>query len=603
MVFKLISSRSNGRGSPEGETVDKCEYVDKSPFRITNDTLGKRLMFSTDRHKILLGQFGAWLQKPTEESFFDCLLSQNVLPNCTRREPVKEIDGPAMSGASYEAQVWCKNYGLVQNSSPPKSAQTTSPIEGSNLRGGAVMSVLNVGVDLGVTSKHQAEIRDEHGKKVRPPFSLSGSIEGFDGLCKHALKDAPGGTELRFICEPTSMSWFPLAVYAISHGHEMVRVKAQKAHDLREYYSKHKKRDKIDAKVLSLMPIVDGDALEEVHLPEKLVQALDRRCRQREKIAKSIASAKTRFKSLYHWVMPGVTSCFEDPFGSRARAFYAKYTNPFKVKQLGLSRLTSFLSRSGRQKMNPELPKKVYQVAMEACKLYESASEYIDFDEIQQEVECELQLLESYEKVQAEVDTAIQRLYEQAHPSKNIETIRGISETLGSVLVGIIRDPGRFHSQSKARGYSGMIPKQDESGESCKKGLRITQEGPPRYRRALYLGADTGRQWDPQLAKIYYDQMVYKGNCHTQAVCAVATHLPARILAVLKEDRPYELRDLEGKPISKKDAKALIERELTVPDDIRQRTCSRKKRRRRKEGYKRDQIRGLAKVLQASRFA
>ena len=470
-------------------------------------------------------------------------------------------------------------------------------------RGGAVMSVLNVGVDLGVTSQHLAEIRDEEGNKVRPSFSFSGSKEGFDALSNHALKDQGEGTKLRFICEPTSMAWFPLTVYALSHGHEMVRVKGQKAHALREYYSKHSKRDRIDAKVLSLMPVVDRDSLEEVHLPDKLIYTLDRRCRQREKIAKAIASAKTRLESLYHWVMPGLTSCFQDPFGSRARAFYARYTNPFKVKGLGLSKLTSFLSKSGRQGMSPELPEKVYQAAMEACKLYESASEQIDFDQIQEEVECELKLLAFHEKVQADADAAINRLYDEAHPSKNIETISGISKTLGPVFVGIIGDPRRFPSQSTARGYSGMIPKQDESGESSKKGLDITKDGPPRYRRGLYLAGDVARQWDPQLARIYYDQMVHKGNCHTQAVCAVATHLTARIHLILKEDRPYELRDLEGNPISKKDAKLLIQRELTVPEEVRQRTRSRKKRRRRKEGYKRSQIRGLAELLQASRFA
>ncbi|MCD5390431.1 transposase [candidate division NPL-UPA2 bacterium] len=465
------------------------------------------------------------------------------------------------------------------------------------------MSVLNVGIDLGVTSKHEAQIRDEEGKEVHSSFSFSGSIEGFDTLCAHALKDAPEGTKLRFICEPTSMSWFPLAVYALSHGHEMVRVKSQRAHDLREYYSKHRKRDRIDARVLSLMPVVDRDSLEEVYLPDKLIQALDRRCRQREKIAKAIASAKARLKSLYHWVMPGLTSCFEDPFGSRARAFYAKYTNPFKVKQLGFSKLTLFLNKAGRQEMNPELPEKVYQVAMEASNLYESASEQIDFDEIQEEVECELQLLESYKKVQAKVDAAIRCLYDQAHPTKNIETISGISDTLGPVFVGIVGNPGRFPSQSKMRDYSGIIPKQDDSGERSKKGLDITKDGPPRYRRGLYLAADVGRQWDPQLAKIYYDQMVHKGNCHTQAVCAVATHLPARIHLILKEDRPYELRDLEGNPISKRDAKRLIQRELTVPEEVRQRTRSRKRRRRRREGYTQSRVRGLAELLQASRFA
>jgi len=520
-------------------------------------------------------------------------------PAAREENRFKEIEGPVISGASYEPQAWCSNYGFVQQ----LTSKTCSLVPNYPKKGGAVMSVLNAGIDLGVTSQHQAEIRDEEGNKVCPSFSLPGTKEGFDGLCKHALKGAPEGTKLRFICEPTSMSWFPLAVYALSHDYLVVRVKGQKAHDLRQYYSKYKKRDPIDAKVLSLMPVVDKGVLEEIHLPDKLIYALDRRCRQREKLAKDIASVKTRLESLYHWVMPGLTSCFKDPFGSRARAFYARYSNPFKVKRLGLSRLAKFLAEAGRQDMDSNLPEKVYQIANQSCQIYQSASQYIDFDELQEEVECDLELLTSYEKIQDKANTAIKRLYEQAHPCKNIETVLGVSETLGAVFVGIMGTPPRFSSQSKVKSYSGLIPKQDESGETSKKGLNITKDGPPRYRRALYLAADVGRQWDPQLAKIYYDQMVHKGNCHTQAVCAVATHLSGRLLSILKEDRPYELRDLKDKPISHKEAKVLIQRELTVSEEVRQRTRSRKKRRRRKEEeYIRNQERGLRHIVKASRF-
>jgi hypothetical protein len=37
--------------------------------------------------------------------------------------------------------------------------------------------------------------------------------------------------------------------------------------------------------------------------------------------------------------------------------------------------------------------------------------------------------------------------------------------------------------------------------------------------------------------------MVHKGNHHCQAVCACATHLLDRVRAVLRDGRPYELRD------------------------------------------------------------
>jgi len=460
------------------------------------------------------------------------------------------------------------------------------------------MKVLNIGVDLGVTAKHHAEVINSEGIEVCSPVTFAGTKEGFDMVSKHVLKHVDEEVKLRFICEPTSMSWFPLAVYAKRNGHEIMRVKAQKSHDLQKYYSRHTKSDKLDAKALAMMPIVDRGSIEEVYLPDKVTNALDRRCRQREKISKQIASIKARIKSLYRWAMPGLTDCFEDPYGKRAKAFYKKYINPFKVEHLGISRLHRVLERAGRQKSSEGLAERVYKAAIRGCELYNHCGEYIDFDELQKEVECELQLLESHEKVQKEVDEDIKRLYKQAHPTKNIETIPGIGETLGPVFLGIIGNSERFSSQSKARGYSGMIPRQKDSGESSKKGLNITKDGPSRYRRALYLASDTGRQWDPQLAKVYYDQMVHKGNCHNQAVCAVSTHLVGRIIRVLKDKRPYELRDIEGRPITKMEAKILITREFTVPEEVRKRTRSRRKT----KGYKRNQIRGIAQK-QSSRSA
>jgi len=454
------------------------------------------------------------------------------------------------------------------------------------------MAVLNIGVDLGVTAKHHAEVINSEGIKVCSSVIFPGTKEGFDMVSKHALEHAAEETKLRFICEPTSMSWFPLAVYAKRYGHEMMRVKAQKSHALRKYYSKHCKSDKLDARILAMMPIVDKESIEAVYLPDKVTNALDRRCRQREKIAKEIASIKTRIKSLYHWIMPGLTDCFEDPYGERAKSFYKKYTDPSRVKRLGISRLRKVLDKTGRQQPSELLAKQVYEAAVRGNELYDRSDEYIDFDELQKEVECELQLLESHEKVQKRVDEAINRLYKCVHPNKNLETIPGIGETLGPVFLGIIGNSDRFSSQSKARSYSGMVPKQNDSGESSKKGLNLTKDGPSRYRRALYLASDTARQWDPQLAKVYYDQMVYKGNCHTQAVCAVSTHMVGRIIRVLKDKRPYELRNLEGTLITKKEAKALITREFTVPEEVRKRTRSR----RAKKGYKRDQNRGIAKM-------
>jgi len=87
---------------------------------------------------------------------------------------------------------------------------------------------------------------------------------------------------------------------------------------------------------------------------------------------------------------------------------------------------------------------------------------------------------------------------------------------------------------------------------------------------ALYQAGQIGRQWDPQLASVYYRQMVHHGKNHKQAMGAVMSHMGARVFTVLREDRPYELRDTEGRPISKAAARELILAKYQVPEDIRQ---------------------------------
>lgn len=447
------------------------------------------------------------------------------------------------------------------------------------------MPYRNIGIDLSVTAKHKAQVCDEQGKKIVTVFSFHTSRDNLDALGQKALTGATQGTKLRFICEPTEMSWFPVAIYAKASGHEIVRVKSHKAHDLRKYFARHKKNDKLDANVLTVMPMIDPKAVEEIYLPEAKIFSLERRNRQKEKITKEIAGIKNRLSSLYHWVMPELLDCFENSFDFRAREFYRHFSNPFRAKDAGIDGIREVLEPAGRQKMKSDLPEKLYSVACNACTLYAQASSYVDFTEIQDEVHIELELLEAHEEALTRVKERIESLYEEVHPSKNIESLKGISKNLGPSLVGIIGNPNRFSSQSKLRCFAGVIPKQDASGETDKKGLSITQEGPSRFRRDLFLAADVARQWDPQLAKIYYDEMVSKGHCHTQAVCAVATRLINRILCIVKQDRPYELRGTDGKVISSKQAKQIIKEQFIVPEEIRQRTRSRRSRKNKKEEH------------------
>ena len=62
------------------------------------------------------------------------------------------------------------------------------------------------------------------------------------------------------------------------------------------------------------------------------------------------------------------------------------------------------------------------------------------------------------------------------------------------------------------------------------------------------------------------------------------SHLGARVLRVLKEDSPYELRDIEGNLITKNEARRLVLSKYHVSEDIRRE----RRRRNRKVGKDRE---------------
>jgi len=139
----------------------------------------------------------------------------------------------------------------------------------------------------------------------------------------------------------------------------------------------------------------------------------------------------------------------------------------------------------------------------------------------------------------------------------------------------------RFATQKDFRGWSGMVPASAQSSEAEEKGLRITCAGPDLVKKYAYINAEIARQWDPQIAAIYYDQMMHKGNHHCQAVCACATHLLDRVRAVLRDERPYELRDVDGRPVTWEEARAIIAERYHVPEEVRRRTSKRARKHRR----------------------
>ena len=68
--------------------------------------------------------------------------------------------------------------------------------------------------------------------------------------------------------------------------------------------------------------------------------------------------------------------------------------------------------------------------------------------------------------------------------------------------------------------------------------------------------------------------MLFRSHCHIKANCAVARKLVARTWATLTTGSPYELRDLDGTPVTLRHAKELAT-SLAVPEVVRRRSRAR----------------------------
>jgi transposase len=197
------------------------------------------------------------------------------------------------------------------------------------------------------------------------------------------------------------------------------------------------------------------------------------------------------------------------------------------------------------------------------------------FVELQDEVARELRLLEASEAESEALAHRIAEIYKKLHPSDNLSTIPGVGPHTAPIFLANVGDPGRFRNQSAFANWEGAVPGARQSSNMEAKGLRMTKAGPSIMRMALYQAGEIGRRYDPHLAAIYHREMVYHGKNHKQAMGAVMSHLGARVLRVLKDDRPYEIRNPDGKPIDKNEAKKLILSQYCVSEEVR------KERRRR----------------------
>jgi transposase len=442
-----------------------------------------------------------------------------------------------------------------------------------------------LGVDLGIRAPSVGLV-GESGQVIGKALRFELSVEQLEQVERCALAGAPAGTQLHVVMEKTAPTCEYVSGFFLGRGHQVSFAKTDQVKEFRKCWARKVKTDQRDAYVLMRLPDLDPQQLERGYVATPALRTLKRTVSQRASMVQQLVRLKNQFIGLANTLWPGLSQVFGDLDSGPARSFLREQT-PEQVWQMPSVELAKYLKSRGplQQRYATRLAKRLLILAQRARQLYPLLAE--------QEIELTrthcLELLEMIEDLEERIqrkERTLQQAFLRCDPQQHLTSIPGIAKKTGPTLCSYFGQPERFPTTRKAQGYVGLFPETDASANRDRKGTRITKQGPALLRRDLFLAADHFRRLDPQGAQLYYDQMVHKGKHHNSALCVVANRmLIPRILRVMREHRPYELRDFDGKPIDKTEARRLAA-QFTVPEQVRQRLRSQKKQpaNKRREG-------------------
>lgn len=136
-----------------------------------------------------------------------------------------------------------------------------------------------------------------------------------------------------------------------------------------------------------------------------------------------------------------------------------------------------------------------------------------------------------------------------AHPfGRLLVTMSGIGPRTGSRILAEIGDGSRFANGSKLAAYAGLAPVTRQSGSSLRSESK-SRRGNHRLKNAMFLAAFASLRADPA-SKAFYDRKRAEGKKHNAALICLARRRCNVILAMLRDQQPYQPRLPQDIPIA-----------------------------------------------------
>jgi hypothetical protein len=293
-----------------------------------------------------------------------------------------------------------------------------------------------------------------------------------------------------------------------------------------------------------------------------------------DRLTQQAADHKRRIKNLVRQLLP--SSPLVGELGVADLAVLERTGgDPHALLGLGPARLGRLIGKASHGQQDTGRAAQWLVAAHLSLELY-GDHPAVAFQDLAAEVHTEVRLLRATQAELAAHATQREDCYRWVDPLGLARSLPGLAQIGGPALVATMGPATRFPTAARFRSFTGLAPRASETGNTDRKGQPISKAGNRLLRTTLVRAADTARHLDPQLARLYYVQMVQRGKDHLGALCVVAAHLAERAWTVMDRGMPYVICDTDGTPVTPEQAKQIIAERWTVPEDVRRRRRSRK---------------------------
>ncbi|XVU20795.1 IS110 family transposase [Actinoplanes sp. CA-054009] len=419
---------------------------------------------------------------------------------------------------------------------------------------------------------------DETGNFLFTGRRFRSTLEDLDKL----WASLPDAEEVLVILEPTRNAWVLLAAWLRARGARVVLVPPEQSADLRDYYHKHTKNDRLDSRVLARLPLLHPEGLRTLADGELgPADPLRRATRRRRSLVKRRTATYARIDALLELFGPQWADVLGSGEYTKTALTVLEHTggDPHAIKRLGRKRLTALLIRTSRGAWREKHAEAIWHAAELTLKLWAAGG--LDFTELAQDLAGEARLALHLNLEIDALDDRISVLYDDADPTGLLTTVPGLGVTSAAVILAGLGDPDRFTTLAGIRAFTGLVPKLDESGTSSRHGPP-TKAGDPALREALFNAADRARKTDPTLAA-RYQQLIQAGKHHNSALCTLAAVLVTRLAACWRTRTPYQLKDTNGRLITEAEGRAICVTRYQVTDADRAKNRSPRAAQRQKQ--------------------